>query len=89
MLKLIYDKNVNLTKLTGTNKQYIDQHLPHLSELISDDLEKVVDQSEMIIIGHKQPELEDVCDKYPDKIFLDLVRIQNSLSNGRYEGICW
>ncbi len=85
----IYDKNVNISKLTGTNKDYIDRHIPHLSELISDDLEKVIDASELIVIGHRRPEFQGIDTRYPDKTFIDLVKIKEGTSNGNYEGICW
>ena len=85
----IYDKNVNISKLTGTNKQYIDQHIPHLSELISDQLDKVVENSDLVVISHKEPEFDCINTRYPDKTFIDLVKIKDGVSNGNYEGICW
>ncbi|MCB9297022.1 MAG: UDP-glucose/GDP-mannose dehydrogenase family protein [Lewinellaceae bacterium] len=85
----IYDKNVNISKLTGTNKAYIDQHIPHLSELISDRLDEVVANSEVVVISHKEPEFDCINTRYPDKTFIDLVKIKDGVSNGNYEGICW
>ena len=85
----IYDRNVNLSKLTGTNKQFIDQRIPHLSDLISDDLEEVVGLSELIIIAHKEPEFHCINTRYPEKTFIDLVKIKEGSSEGNYEGICW
>jgi GDP-mannose 6-dehydrogenase len=86
---LIYDKNVNISKLTGTNKEYIDRHIPHLSELVSDDLEHVISNSELIVIAHKNPEFECINTRYPEKTFIDLVKIKEGVSQGNYEGICW
>ena len=85
----IYDKNVKTSSLTGTNKDYIDQHIPHLSELVNDDLEAVLKDSELIIITHKLPEFEGVIDNYPDKKFIDLVRLVDQKTQDNYEGICW
>jgi GDP-mannose 6-dehydrogenase len=86
---IIYDKNVNVSKLSGTNKVYIDKHIPHLSDLITDDLEKVIENSETIIISHDEPEFKDVNKKYPNKHFIDLVKIKDVQKTGNYEGICW
>lgn len=86
---LIYDKNVNISKLTGTNKLYIDEHIPHLSELISDDLQHVVESSELVVISHNEPEFKCIDTRYPDKTFIDLVKIKDGVSTGNYEGICW
>ena len=85
----IYDKNVNISKLTGTNKMYIDKHIPHLSELITDDLDAVVNNSELVIISHNEPEFNCINTRYPDKHFIDLVKIKDGVSAGNYEGICW
>ncbi|NND80628.1 MAG: UDP-glucose/GDP-mannose dehydrogenase family protein [Maribacter sp.] len=85
----IYDKNVIVSKLSGTNKVYIDKHIPHLSDLITDDLEKVIEASETIIISHDEPEFKDINTKYPDKHFIDLVKIKDVQKTENYEGICW
>lgn len=85
----IYDKNVNVSKLSGTNKVYIDKHIPHLSDLITDDLEKVIENSETIIISHDEPEFKDINKKYPNKHFIDLVKIKDVQNTDNYEGICW
>lgn len=85
----IYDKNVNISKLTGTNKEFIDRTIPHLSDLISDDLEQVIHQSELVLIAHKEPEFNGIHIQYPDKAFIDLVKIKEGVSEGNYEGICW
>ncbi len=85
----IYDKNVNISKLTGTNKSYIDKHIPHLSELISDNLHEVVANADTVIISHNHPEFQNIDKLYPKKHFIDLVKIHDGTSKGNYEGICW
>jgi len=85
----IFDKKVNFTKISGTNKDYIDTHIPHLSELISDDLDSVINNSDVIVITQKDNLFCNLISQYPDKIFIDLVRITDSMSNGNYQGICW
>lgn len=84
----IYDKNICVSELTGTNKDYIDTHIPHLSELVTDDIEKVVSLSEVIVITHKIEGVLEFVEKYRTKIFIDLARITNNKYDN-YEGICW
>ena len=85
----IYDEKVNYTKITGTNRDYIDAHIPHLSNLISNDLEKVLADSEVIVVNQKNQTFEQIGSQYPDKRIIDLVRINETRSNGVYKGICW
>ena len=84
----IFDENVNLSKISGTNKEYIDQHLPHLSVLIKDDMDSVLHESEIIIINHKIKKIENLIENYPDKYFIDFVRVIE-IRKTNYEGLCW
>lgn len=84
----IYDPNVNLTKITGTNKDYIDLHIPHLSNLITDDLESVVIESEVIIMTQNKEEFISLANDNPEKIFIDFVKIKQT-NTSNYDGLCW
>jgi GDP-mannose 6-dehydrogenase len=85
----IFDRNVKLSHITGTNKAYIDYHIPHLSRLLHEDINQVVAESDVVVIGHNEQEFREVVERYPDKYFIDLARIKNYHTNGTYEGICW
>lgn len=85
----IYDKNVNLSKITGTNKDFINKHIPHLSELIEPDFNKIIENSEVLVITQKDNSFNNFSDKYHDKVIIDLVRISDNYSNKNYHGICW
>ena len=86
---LIYDKQVHISKLLGSNREYIDKHIPHLSNLISDDLISVINKSDVLVVTQKLNEFIEIQKKYPRKLIIDLVRISSSKSNGNYQGICW
>lgn len=84
----IFDKNVTLSKLSGTNKEYIDKHIPHLSELLYENIDDVIVNSELLIITHKIEGIKDLIEKYDNKKFIDLVGVYEG-SRNNYEGICW
>ena len=84
----IYDKNVSVSNLTGTNKEYIDKHISHLSNLISDDIEQVIKGSELVIITHKIKEIAKMIPQYNNKIFIDFTKVTNKKFDN-YEGLCW
>jgi GDP-mannose 6-dehydrogenase len=88
----IYDKNVSLAKLVGSNKEYIERQIPHLSSLLCNAVDEVIDKSEVIVVGNQSPEFPDALKKCrADQIVLDLVRvpIYGSLLQADYRGICW
>ncbi len=84
----IFDKNVTLSKLSGTNKDYIDDHIPHLSELLTDDIDDVIETSDLLVITHNIPGIKELIEKHKDKIFIDLIGVSKE-EHENYIGICW
>ena len=87
----LYDKNVNLAKLTGANRDYILNAIPHISQLMVDNLEEAVAHGETIVVGNGAEEFKRLVSMTSDKqVIVDLVRIVDHGSmEGRYDGICW
>lgn len=84
----IFDKNVSLSRISGTNKEYIDSHIPHLSDLLLNDIDEVIRTSDLLVITHKIDGVEALVEKYNDKVFVDLVGLDVT-GQTNYEGICW
>ncbi len=87
----IYDRNVKLASLVGTNRDYILNRIPHISKLMVDSVEDVMSFAETVVIGTGAEEFRSVLTKLrPGQIIVDLVRIidQRSIPD-RYDGICW
>lgn len=87
----IYDQQVSLAKIFGANKEFIEKRIPHIADLMVNDLENVVRNSEVIVIGNKSEEFAGIMPLLrEDQHVLDLVRIQETVrTKARYEGICW
>jgi len=88
---LVFDRNVNLARLTGANRDYILNHIPHIANLMRDNMEEVLAHAEVVVIGNAGAEFTDVVDRLrPDQKAIDLVRIKSTLHRAQgYEGICW
>lgn len=87
----IYDKNVNIASLVGANRDFILNRIPHISRLMVDRVEAVLDFAETIVIGNKDPDFQTVPEKLRDgQSIVDFVRITDRrINNGKYDGICW
>jgi GDP-mannose 6-dehydrogenase len=88
---LVYDRNVNLAKLTGANRDYILNHIPHIARLMRESMAEVLEHAEVIVIGNSAPEFAQVPGmlRAGQKV-IDLVRIRSARAlNGQYAGICW
>ena len=86
----IYDKNVKVSELTGTNKDFIMAKIPHLQHFVTDDLQSVCDNSDVLVVTNKEKEFASVLADYPGKTIIDLVRQWKEVDYaGHYEGISW
>lgn len=87
----IYDRNVNLAKLVGANREYILNRIPHISKLMVDSLPEVLEHAQVVVIGNKSEEFQDLLSRTNNgHLVVDLVRIAEQRTKaGRYEGICW
>jgi GDP-mannose 6-dehydrogenase len=86
----IYDKNVKVSELTGTNKDFIMAKIPHLQHFVSDDLEAVCRESDVLVVTNKEKEFAELLARYPNKTVVDLVRQWKEVDySGHYEGLSW
>jgi GDP-mannose 6-dehydrogenase len=85
----IYDNNVQMSRLVGSNRSYIDQHLPHISTLLCNTLDEVITHGETIIISHKLKETLAHIQLLESRHIIDLVRMDELMSLRNYNGINW
>jgi len=88
----IYDRNVSLARLVGANKQYIEEQIPHLSRHLCSEIDSVIDESEVIVVGNGAPEFSEAITRCrADQVVIDLVRLPVDFSRlrAKYDGICW
>ena len=86
----IHDDNVRLAGLVGANRDYILNHIPHISGLLVDDPEELVAHSDTIVIGNAGADVATLLQTLPaDKHVIDFIRVENAAGAGGYEGICW
>jgi GDP-mannose 6-dehydrogenase len=87
----IYDRNVALARLTGANRAYIEEVIPHIARLLSDDLDTALRGAELVIVGNGAPEFRGLASRLaPGQRVYDLVRISELEALGeRYAGVNW
>ncbi len=87
----VYDGNVNMARLIGANRDYLLNLIPHISSLMVETVDEVLDHAEVIVVGNRAPEFEGLVDRTrPGQVVVDLVRITPwTTQEGKYYGICW
>jgi GDP-mannose 6-dehydrogenase len=80
----IFDDNVIKAREEGAAKEFLETELHHINERLTDDLEGVINDSEILIIGNKDKRFKGLADKYKDKIFVDVAAIEDRISSDNY-----
>jgi len=85
----IYDPNVSLAAIYGSNKAYIEREIPHIRALMCNSLQQLIDESEVVVLANR-----DEC--VVPHIFRDeqtVVDLARCLSpeaiRGQYIGLYW
>jgi GDP-mannose 6-dehydrogenase len=87
----VHDKNVRIASLVGANRDFILNHIPHVSKLMADDLDAVLEHGETIVVGNNDPEVREVVFRLkPGQRLVDFVRLAGRETlNGNYDGLSW
>lgn len=89
----IWDDNVSFGCLIGSNRQYIEEAIPHIGSLISSSLEEVLQRADLIVIGTRGVNREMLQSHIrADQMVIDLVNLEKERRlkiPGQYAGICW
>ncbi|MFV0317272.1 MAG: nucleotide sugar dehydrogenase [Microthrixaceae bacterium] len=87
----LYDRSVTMAALTGANKDYILNRIPHISRLMVDSISEVTDFAEVLVVGNGSPEFLPALESLRDDVHVvDLVRIlADEAQPANYQGICW
>jgi GDP-mannose 6-dehydrogenase len=87
----IYDKNVNISRLVGANREYILKAIPHIAEIMVASVDAVLEASDTIVVGNGSAEFADIATRVrPEQTIVDLVGVakpEKPMPN--YVGIGW
>ncbi len=86
----IYDAHLAPDQLTGANKSFALQSIPHLSDLLSKDLQAVINESDILVINHSLTPDDWKSIEWPTNIrIIDLSGVEELMNQPGYEGIYW
>ena len=87
---LIYDPFLRVSRLTGTNKQFIETQIPHLSRLLVHSAEEVVHSNQVVVVAYESEEFRSaLAEMNGTHHLIDLSGVDLTGSAAKYEGIAW
>ena len=88
----IYDEDIHPERLRGANRAFIEEHLPHLGELLSESLDATLAASDVVVLTKIWPDVENLAARLrDDQVLVDLVGLPAGTDQltERYAGIGW
>jgi GDP-mannose 6-dehydrogenase len=88
----IFDRYVEVSRLIGSNREFIDREIPHLERLLTRTPEETLERAEVILVGHVGPaEIAAIVDGHRGRTIIDLQGVGEleALQGADYRGICW
>lgn len=87
----IFDANVNMSMVTGANREYIETRIPHISRLMLSSAQELLDWSETLVVGHAEGAFATMLKPaMQDRVVIDLVGMfGDQRHESGYHGLCW
>lgn len=88
----IYDEGVELGRLVGTNKEFLEREIPHIGSLMCSSFEDLLEWADVVVVAHGGATFRRVLPLLRrEQRLIDLVGItRNDVDiRGTCEGICW
>jgi len=64
-----------MARLFGSNREFIEREIPHISSLVKSDIDEVINGAEVIIIGKREVNYRGIAERPGGRIVIDLVNL--------------
>jgi len=89
---LLHDPNIDMERVLGANRRFVEDEVPYLPERMRTDLDVVLAESDVIVVGNRNAAYKAIGPRLkPGQILVDLVAAVNrsSVVHGEYHGLAW
>jgi GDP-mannose 6-dehydrogenase len=90
---LVHDPDVQPKEMLGSNREYLERQLPQIHQILRANLNDVLNNSDLIVVGQKRLEFTTCLQQLDARIMvLDLIRLSENpddFKEANYWGISW
>ena len=88
----IYDPQVNVARLIGANRRFIEESIPHIASVMTSDVEQLVREADVLVVATRTPEVLAALQAHtrPEQLLLDVASLPDREAHqANYRGVCW
>ncbi len=89
---LLHDANIDMERVLGANRRFVEDEVPYLPERLRGDLDAVLAESEVLIIGNRAAAYRALGSRLREgQVLVDLVAAvdRRTVTRGEYHGLAW
>ena len=88
----IYDPQVNVARLIGANRRFIEESIPHIASVMTSDVAELVREADVLVVATRTPEVLAAlqANTRPEQLLLDVAALPDRTAHrAHYRGVCW
>jgi GDP-mannose 6-dehydrogenase len=86
----IFDRNVNMSMLTGANRDYVTDVIPHIANLFVDSMEDALRDADIVLMTAFSPDYLQAYEMMGSgQILLDFAFVPQMRRHANYDGVNW
>ncbi len=89
---LLHDPNIDMERVLGANRRFVEDEVPYLPERLRTDLDEVLRESDVVVVGNRAPLYRGIGAQLREgQALVDLVAAvdRGSVRRGEYHGLAW
>jgi len=84
----IWDDNVSLGRLIGSNRQFIEEYIPHIGTLLREDWDNVVAHAEVLVLATTAFAPDEILSRLSNgQYFVDVIHLQEPVRAGGFNDL--
>jgi GDP-mannose 6-dehydrogenase len=88
----IYDPQVNVARLIGANRRFIEESIPHIASVMTSDVAELVREADVLVVATRIPEVLAALQAHTrrEQLLLDVATLPDRTAHhAHYRGVCW
>ncbi len=89
---LLHDPNLDMERVLGANRRFVEDEVPYLPERLRPDLDEVLRESEVLVVGNRTAAYREIGPRVREgQVLVDLAAAVDraSVGRGEYHGLAW
>jgi GDP-mannose 6-dehydrogenase len=88
---VVHDPDIRLDEMLGSNRDYLERHLPQIATIAVSSVEEAVGAADVVVVTQRRPEFDEAVARLTGTKVVDLVSVESppAPEEALYSGLSW